>query len=151
MKSIFLMYLKNSLSGLLIVLFANACTDKSKRMTFNERIDVEPSTWIESNVIQSPLSDSIVVNNGEYSVNSGNWIQGKSSISEGDKIKVRVMSSKLPNDVTMCEIILGNDSIYFQVTTKNFTATAKQGDARNINLGISGPNNTAIGVRAHNG
>lgn len=145
MKSIFLMPLKNSLSGLLIVLFAIACTDKSKRMTFNERIDVEPSTWIESNVIQSPLSDSIVVNNGEYSVNSGNWIQGKSSISEGDKIKVRVMSSKLPNDVTMCEIILGNDSIYFQVTTKNFTATAKQGDVRNRNLGISGPNNTAIG------
>mgnify|MGYP007048088721 FL=1 len=61
MKSIFLMPLKNSLSGLLIVLFAIACTDKSKRMTFNERIDVEPSTWIESNVIQSPLSDSIVV------------------------------------------------------------------------------------------
>jgi glycoside hydrolase family 43 len=145
MKSIFLMHLKNSFSGLLVVLVAIACTDKSKRMAFNERIDVEPATWIESNVIQSSLSDSIVVNNGEYSVNNGNWIQGKNSISEGDKVQVRVMSSTLPNDVTMCEMILGNDSAYFQVKTKNFTPTAKQGGARTINLGISGPNSAAIG------
>ena len=145
MKIIFPMHLKNNLSGLLFVLFAMACTDENKRIAFNERRDVEPSTWIESNVLQASLSDSIVVNNGEYNVNNGNWIQGKSSISEGDNIKVRVMSSRLPNDVTMCEMILGSDSVYFQVETKNFTVTAKQGNARNINLGISGPDNTTIG------
>ena len=147
MKINFPIPFKNSLSGLLIVLSAMACTDNNKPLAFKDQLDVEPSTWMESNVIQSALADSIFMNNGEYSVNNGPWTKEKGAISAGDDIRVRVMSSKLPNDVTMSELILAKDSTvyHFQVKTKNFTPPAMQGAARNVNLGISGPNSTAIG------
>ncbi len=124
-------------------------SEKTAAWEFAAKTDVDSLVWIESeNIkIKGDVADplSAVVNNGELSVNDGEWVNKADSLSAGTQIKVRVKSSEYPNDVTMCELILGNDSLYLQVKTKNFEVAAKKGEARNINLGISGPNSEAIG------
>ena len=128
-----------------LLFLISSCGNNKGESTFAPKDEVAPSEWIESNAIATLQSDSVRINNGEYNLNDGEWTKGKALASEGDQIKVRVKSSDLPYDVTMCELILGNDSIYFQTRTKTFEPEPMKDGARNINLGISGPNSTAIG------
>jgi len=129
-----------------IIQLTNASSDKQK-LQFKPQINVEPSTWIESNsiIIPQEIVSSVKIKGGELNVNNKGWTASGNTLSAGDKLQLRVKSSDLPNDVSICELIAGNDSLYFQVKTKSFTPPAKIGDVRNINLGISGPSQTAIG------
>lgn len=116
---------------------------------FSEITNADSAVWVESEYIEvkgdASQAISAVVNNGELSIGENEWMKKYDSLSGSDRIKVRVKSSGQPNDVTMCELIMADDTLYFQVKTKDFKVPFKNGEARNINLGISGPNQTAIG------
>lgn len=146
MKTTFLRHGAVQIIAILCSVFSISCTLQKTKNTFTEQNNVEASVWIESNSIKINQIDTLIINKGEYSVNDGEWLNSKNFVvSEGDQLKVRVMSSKHPNDVTICEVIVGNDSMYFQVKTKAFEVPVQTNNIRNINLGLSGPDMDTLG------
>lgn len=125
------------------------CRIVQEESTFKEFANANPDEWICSNVILSPQSGELRIENGEYCIVENDsveeWTKVKDSITVGQRLKVRVKSSSLPVDVSMCEIIIGDDTLHFKVTTKEFDASPLPDGCRQVNLGISGPDMETIG------
>lgn len=120
-----------------------------QELSFVTKEGVEPNVWVESNVIVVPgdpaASVRVSIQAGEYQVNGGAWTKAGATLKGGDKVAVRVQSSGRPDDISPCFLGLGDRSLTFQSRTKSFSIPDKVGEARNINLGISGPTQDAIG------
>ena len=96
--------------------------------TFTAQTDVARSTSINSNPVilgglinSSTLSISSKIVNGseiaEYSINGGNYISTSSSVSNGDTIRVRILSSALFSTTETATLTIGGYSTSFSVTT----------------------------------
>lgn len=101
--------------------------------------------WVESTDIKCKHATNLSLENGHISINGREWQVSTKGVKVGDILKIRVKSSKLPNDITMCQLTIGTDTMLLAAQTRNFYVEPKTGQARNINLGISGPNQDAIG------
>ena len=79
------------------------CYIVQEESTFKEFANANPDEWICSNVILSPQSGGLRIENGEYCIVRNDsveeWTKGKDSITVGQRLKVRVKSSSLPVDV----------------------------------------------------
>ena len=134
-----------TISVLTLSLGIQSCAPQAEQ-TFKPVTETEPNTWICSNEIVASQKDTVQIKNGEFSINNADWLDGGSVIESGDHIKVRLCSSKMPNDVAMCELLLGDDTIHFQVTTKGYDISPTNADGtRNIHLGLSGPDMDVLG------
>lgn len=111
----------------------------------NKRVDVDPDQWIEFNDIQLARIGGVEISNGFYKAGGDEWTKEPGSLSDGDLLSVRVKSSIYPNDVTMCEVRIGEDTIYFSAQTKMFDMPQTTDGIRNKHLGISGPDNPSLG------
>lgn len=133
---------------LMLILFIGmltACSETKVPYEFSSLYEVEPEAWQSSNIIISQHPSNIVISNGEYRLNSGEWTKEQGQVQKGDRINVRVLSSTHPKDVTMCELILDEDTLHFQVKTKEFVLPPNTDGTRNVHLGLSGPDMETLG------
>lgn len=106
--------------------------------------------WVTSKSFKCTDITNASLENGQMSINGGQWQTSTKGLKVGDRLKIRVQSSKLPHDVTMCRLIMGTDTFFLTAKTRDFFIEPKTGEARNINLGISGPDQETIGGPSQN-
>ena len=112
---------------------ANFFPDSSTPTDFNflPKADVDRSVWVESDpVTPSGYSDvaSISVTNGEYSVAGGPFTSKPGSISPGQTLVVRVMSSSQYGTATKMAISVGKYATTFIAVTAPIITTPDQFD-----------------------
>lgn len=97
------------------------------QIIFDEKNDVEPKNLVESDVavingIDVPVT--IVVHDGEVSVNNGKWQKGSVQVFNGDKIKLRHMSGSGYNEVKETTVTSGIWSTTFRSVTRKKTLSS---------------------------
>lgn len=81
------------------------------------------ATYVESNSITVVEEEpqSISIEGGEYAIDSGggfgSWSSTENSVSEGNLIKVRQLSSRIPGRSSYCTLTIGSDQYIFTLTT----------------------------------
>ncbi len=90
-------------------------------ISFTYQYDRDLDTYVESN--QQKVNGfvgyaEVKIENGEYSIDNGEWQKNPSKIKSGQKIKVRHRTSLKPNSITETILTIGGNEIIFQSTTK---------------------------------
>ena len=88
--------------------------------SFTDQTGVALNTVKESNIIAVSGIDtgvSISINGGEYSLNDGDYASVSGTVNNGDRVKVRLMSSGSFSSTTNAELTIGGVSDTFSLTT----------------------------------
>lgn len=134
-------------TSIILALFSvAACASAPRDYSFPSQKEAEPDTWIASSPIVI-IDDTLhlAIGNGEYRINSGNWQKSPQILHRGDTLAVRVKSSDYPGDMAICCAYMKNGKYLFSVQTREFDIPTVRGEARNVNLGISGPDQKTLG------
>jgi hypothetical protein len=89
--------------------------------SFTDATDVELSTLTESNAIIVAGIDAVVdltITGGEYQINGGAWASTATTVTVGDSIKVRGISSDLNSTSVSVVLTIGGVSDTFTITTE---------------------------------
>ncbi|WP_444993993.1 hypothetical protein [Aliikangiella sp. IMCC44359] len=105
---------------------ADKLTDKLLNQTpdsfeLTAQTDVALDSWIESNEVTISGIEGVVavsVSGGEYAVAGGAYTSSAGSVSNGQTLKVRLMSSSSYNETTTANIKVGKLEKSFSVTTE---------------------------------
>ena len=134
-------------TSIVLALFSvAACASAPRDYSFPSQKEAEPDTWIASSpIVITDDTLHLAIGNGEYRINSGNWQKSPQILHRGDTLAVRVKSSDYPGDMAICCAYMKNGKYLFSVQTREFDIPAVRGEARNVNLGISGPDQKTLG------
>ena len=127
------------------LLFVAYCDVPRDVISEYDRTNVERAVWVEFDPIIVSKAATLDIQGGEYSLNNQPWCKNKQTVNTSDTLQIRVKSSSLPEDVTMCRVILNEDTVDYKIKNANFEIESQTKGLRNINLGISGADMDSIG------
>lgn len=69
------------------------------------------------------MAAPISILNGQYQVNGGTWVSTTGTVSNGDTLKVRRISSSSYSTTVTCNVTVGDYSTSFSITTRSNSPT----------------------------
>lgn len=109
---------KQPSSKRLIVKGGSAGTAKVQALSFSDKTDVAPDTWIESDPIMLDTSAALSITGGEYRIYTAPWTSKPGRAGGGDAVFVRLKSSPTPGGKVTAVLTVQKETVSFNVTTR---------------------------------